>query len=228
MEKNKCNNRTQGLDSPTYDGPESGDLGQPTFIVLPLCIDKRSINKKKTLSHLRSYKKVITLNRTPTLFIKLGSLFRLMMASKTPLYPQDEYNRKLNKYNTWWPSLTLEELLTLHTLTNIAHYLDNERIYSRVVFYYQIRDEPKRVMEDIFGLLNIDLCHLDNAVKALERDSQNGVAVPRGETSTCKISEQDEINANKLYAEFGFKLSTKMSEQEFKEFFVKRGCKMCF
>ena len=149
----------------------------------------------------------------------------MSMKEEDPSDP--EFNKTLLKYRTWWPALSFEELIAFHTITNILTFLRNKSSYKRVILYQYLRDEPRKVLEDLFPLLNIDVKHINDALDAIHKDSQNGAAVPRGDVRSCIFSDEEKVKADILYKEFKLDINTSTCEADFEKFFADQGCHMC-
>lgn len=62
----------------------------------------------------------------------------------------------------------------------VDQYIKNKKFYENAILYEELCKNPKEVMSDVFSSLNISLDYTSLALRALEKDSQQGFFGKRG------------------------------------------------
>lgn len=87
------------------------------------------------------------------------------------------------------------------------------------IFYEDLISNPKDIIAKMFDILKISPDHVEKALQALEKDSQNNLLAPRGKPKK-ELSDKDWEDFDRVLEQLmPRKMSYKMTIDEFKTMF---------
>ena len=101
----------------------------------------------------------------------------------------------------------------------ILAFLANREQYCHLVLYEDLADNPTSVVKDLLNALNHPAEHLSHAIEALKKDSQAGMFGGRGSSREDQAEALEEVE--KLFQRFNAPLSVNMTEEAWRNFFLK-------
>jgi hypothetical protein len=110
-----------------------------------------------------------------SLFWKLGIWWRSLLKGSYLFYFEPEFDDIKAHFNPCFMNMSIEEFYLRWHCIFCKSYFQHKDIYSKVILYEDLSENPRRVMEDLFALIKLDQGMLDLALEALNHDSQNVV-----------------------------------------------------
>ncbi len=125
-----------------------------------------------------------------------------------------------DRRRAWYPdriyTASPEEKVTFNYAGQMADYIKHRDEYDVVVFYEDLVAEPQVTCRRLFEATGTPPEYVPRAIKALERDSQEGQFGKRGAYGRVVTREEfDKVNA--MLRECDVPLSTEMSLEQFKK-----------
>jgi len=155
-----------------------------------------------------------------TLFWKLGIWWRWMLTGKFGcVLMEPEFENHLSNYNPWFMNMSLEEMYVRWYCMISKVFFNHQTIYSKVILYEDLFENPRKVLQDIFSLLHIDHSRLDLALAALEKDSQNKTFGERGKKHGYKFDKELWDNFDDILMEYDLPFTKNVTSDQFKTYY---------
>ncbi len=173
-------------------------------------------NTRHPRPSLESFLKIVTFLRS-SLYFRLGWNWRYL-AERFP-YPYDRgqrYEAVYGSLNRKRQEISFEELGALNYAGAFATYLENRDIYSQVILYERLREDPEGSLRRLFRELDLPEEHLPAALAATRFDSQ-GATFASGETRVDGRVRRPEAwkKVDNIFARMRLPFTVDSSEEEF-------------
>ena len=179
-------------------------------------------NTRQLTQSFLSLKKVIAFTFKDTIAKKWGFQRRHTSPFFAVPYDSPEYERAFSKYED---KLTLDisaiEHLAVMSALVAACYEKDPKVYKDIIFYEDLRKDPKATMEKIFEHAKIPMEHVPAALSALKDNSQNDLLGPRG-ANGIELTREEKDAINRKFKEFKVPLTCDMSLEAFNEYFTSK------
>ena len=100
----------------------------------------------------------------------------------------------------------------------VEQYITNKVSYKTMILYEDLCENPTKVLEDVFSVLNISLDNIPIALCAMKKDSQQGFFGNRGSNTRKPISKVIGL-VNKKFQEYDIPIQVNMPMQDFRNLF---------
>ena len=97
----------------------------------------------------------------------------------------------------------------------VDQYIKNKKLYEKAILYEDLCKNPKEVISDVFSALNISLDNTPLALRALERDSQQGFFGKRGVYIEKDLSTIMDL-VDKKFKQYDINMKVDISMEEFR------------
>lgn len=175
-------------------------------------------NTRHPVQTLQSFNKIFANMNGGTVHQRWGFFWR-MSHRATPFPLRDPYYRQLRDQYWSWFEESNNRIFTLNIASLYVDYSRTRDIYKCVVLYEELKEDPRKVMAGVFKALELPEAGLNTALVALEQDSQNGMLASRGVDEKFILSEEDKDKVDRIFKDFRVPVSSRMTSQEFIEFF---------
>ena len=196
--------------------PMCGDLFEHFHKLVPQF--NLILNTRHPVPTLQSFNKIFSNMNGGTIHQRWGFFWR--MSHRATPFPKDPYYRRLREqYWSWFPEDGNNKMLVMNSASIYVAYKRAKDIYKAVVLYEELKEDPRKVMGGVFKALDLPEDQLDLALAAMEVDSQNGMLASRGVDEKFILSEREKDGVDRVFKDFKVPISTRMSTEEFIEFF---------
>ncbi len=154
----------------------------------------------------------VLLSVNDSLYAKTGLMWNDLAYSLTYPY-KEKYLTIFRNMNKWIKPMSYEESFVYVYASSFASFLEAKHVYKYVVAYENLVADPDAEVERIFKVMNVPLEFKKEAMKALERDSQDKRFGERGETIKLDDDVWKKIEA--IFDKFYTGLKRDMSMEEF-------------
>ena len=180
-------------------------------------------NTRQLAPSSRSLKKVMSNSFVNMICTRWGFQWRHLIPQMPVPYDSPKIEEVYTQYEAqFFPKVTWVEHCALMSALVAACYEREPKVYNDIIFYEDLMENPEATMDRIFGIMGMNKEHIDKALSALNRDSQNRILCPRGEQEGVQLTEKDKDDINRMFKRFNVPLTCEMSLEEFKEFFNSR------
>ena len=99
----------------------------------------------------------------------------------------------------------------------VKNFLDDREIYGHAVLYENLCENPRREIETLFDIMNIDHSHIETALEAFDFDSQNKTFGPRGVEKEEAYPRELWERLDEVYAALNIPIRHDMTLEQFKK-----------
>ncbi len=180
-------------------------------------------NTRHPTPSVRSFRYLLQVALLDTLHWKLGTFWQDLLSFNFFFPYHSKYRQIYGKFSRWYQDIDPEEIAVVNYCASLASYFDAKDIYSRVVLYENLAENPEAELEKLFEIVGISKEHVPLGLEALKKDSQDGQFGKQGKareaTMEPRFLELVDRYMKKMEA-FGFPPMTHdMSAKEFKQAF---------
>ncbi len=151
------------------------------------------------------------------LYVRSGLHLRELVHNFFPLPYTDEYCAKLESVVGILLRYNQEELLAFTHGAVLLTYTEARSIYSHVVLYENLVEDPEGEARRLFGALGVPEDHVPSALEALKQDSQKSTLVKTQEKLV--IPDETWSRLSRVLGDLKLGVSYEMSVEEFKAIF---------
>jgi hypothetical protein len=147
-----------------YHAPQFHMLAElfPKFIL--------TFNTRHPVPSFRSYMQPMGVIAEAS-FVKLGIYWYLTARGRYGFPLEARYDKYHADFNKWQRTMSYMQHGVRLFAMSIKLYMEHKDIYSRVIFYENVAEDPRKELLSIFDLLGVDHEHVDLALEALKHDS---------------------------------------------------------
>ena len=149
-----------------------------------------------------------------SIYAKTGLMWPYIANGLTFPY-KEKYLAIGRNMNKWIRPMSYEESFVHVFTSSFASFQEAKHIYKHVIIYENLVADPDAEVEKIFRVMKVPLEYKQEAMKALETDSQAKKFGERGET--IKLDDQVWKNVEDIFAQYYTGLRRDMTLEEFKD-----------
>lgn len=177
---------------------------------------KLIFNTRQLVPSLKSLKKITANIAKDTIGDRGGFQWRWGAQFHLVPFGDPMRDQMFQQFNTWFQHVNDEVMFAFMTAGVDYCFLARKDIYEMVVLYEDLHSDPKKVLQELFKIIEAPEDQLDLALEALEHDSQNNILAPRGEAKTGQLSRDKYKEIDQVFKDLGVPLYCDMSFEEFK------------
>ena len=100
----------------------------------------------------------------------------------------------------------------------VEQYIKNKKLYEKAVFYEDLCDSPRKVLDELFAALDISNDNIETALDVMATDSQKGIFGKRGSSTSSTSKHIPKIIEllDKKFAECDIPIKMRMPMQDFR------------
>ncbi len=153
------------------------------------------------------------------LYHKLGINWREFKGARFAFPYDKKYDSMLDHLSDYFQNVTNAEEAIIFYTGVLVSYFDHKEIYKGAILYENLIENPEKEVKKIFELIGIPEKHVPTALKALEKDSQNGIFGDRGQNKARQLDQGLLKFCDDYMEKAGVPLRTGMTVEEFKHAF---------
>ncbi len=153
------------------------------------------------------------------LYYKLGITWREFIGARMAFPYDSKYDSKFSFLSKYFPNVSIIKAATVFYTAVLASYFDHKDIYEHTVLYENLVNNSEEEVKKIFQLCDIPEKYIPLALKALQRDSQNGMFGGVGQNKTKQMDKALLDFCDSYMKEVGVPLQHDTSIEELKKIF---------